>query len=152
MNTEPTTAPIPIACDMTDAPDTVEERMAEWVRLFAAAYLGRERANAGIRFRFRADDGIEAWVRDLAAREMACCPFLDLAVTTPEDQVWWDCTVVAGVDDEMTRAILDDLYTMPDTVTDGLAGIEERLSARGLAVTTNTSGIVMQIHHAGNGA
>src|SRR5215217_5034839 len=63
----------PIACDMTDAPDTPEERIAEYDRLFSRTFVGRERTPAGIRFRLRADDGVEAWVRDLAAREQACC-------------------------------------------------------------------------------
>jgi hypothetical protein len=148
MSTEPTTAAIPIACDMTDAPDTAEERMTEWGRLFAAAYIGRERTGDGIRFRFHADDGIEAWVRDLAVRDKACCPFLDITVTTPDDQVWWDATVMAGVDNEIARTVLDDLFTMPDTVADGVAGMTDRLAARGLVTTTNASGTVMQVHHA----
>jgi hypothetical protein len=63
MTTEPAT---PIACDMTDAPDTAEERMAEYGRLFARSLTGRERTAGGIRFRFRAEDGVEAWVRDPA--------------------------------------------------------------------------------------
>jgi len=40
---------IDIACDMTGAPDTPEERMAEYGRLLAAAYAGRERTGDGIR-------------------------------------------------------------------------------------------------------
>ena len=31
----------PIACDMTGAPDTGPERLAEYARLFETAYLGR---------------------------------------------------------------------------------------------------------------
>jgi hypothetical protein len=148
MTTQPTTAPIPIVCDMTGAPDTAEERMAEWGRLFAAAYVGRERVAEGIQFRFRADDGIEAWVRDLAMRDKACCPFLDFTVTTPGDQVWWDCTVAAGVDDQIARSMLDDLYTMPDTVTDGVAGMEERYAAQGFTMTTKATGTILELQQA----
>ena len=46
----------PIVCDMTDASDTAEERMAEYGRLFAQALTGRERTDQGVRLRFRADD------------------------------------------------------------------------------------------------
>jgi hypothetical protein len=140
----------PIACDMTDAPDTAEERMAEYGRLFAQALTGRERTDEGVRLRFRADDGVEAWVRDLAAREKACCPFFDFAVSTTGGEVWWDVSVVDGVvDDDMARTIVDEFYKAPDTVADGVAGMVDRLGQRGLVVVTNTSGTLMQVHHAG---
>src|SRR5690348_13208400 len=78
---------IPIACDLSEAPDTGPQRMAEYQRLFTTAFVGRERTAGGIRFRLRADDGVEAWVRDLAAREKACCPFFDFDVTTADGEV-----------------------------------------------------------------
>ena len=126
MSTDPSTATTPIVCDMTGAPDTGEERMAEWGRLLAAAYVGRERTDRGVRWRLRADDGIEAWVRDLAAREKACCPFLDYTVTTARGEVRWDMTLAAGtvVDDTMHRMLMDELYAMPDTIGDGVAGFQ----------------------------
>jgi hypothetical protein len=133
---------------MTDAPDTAEERMAEYGRLFAAAYTGRERTGEGIRWRFRADEGIEAWVRDLVAREEACCPFLAIAVTVADGEVRWDAGLANGVDDDIARTILDDFYHLPDTIGDGLAGMEARLNERGLAVSRNASGTVMQVQHA----
>jgi hypothetical protein len=99
----------PIACDMTDATDTLEQRMAEWRRLIAATYTGRERTGpTGIRLRFRAS--AEAWVRDLAAREKACCPFFTFVVTTTDGEVRWDISVP---EDETARTILDDLYALP---------------------------------------
>jgi hypothetical protein len=150
MTTEPATTTAvatPIVCDMTGAPDTAEERMAEYGRLFAQALTGRARTAAGIRFRFRAGDGVEAWVRDLAAREKACCPFLDFTVTTADGQVCWDVGVDAtAVDHDMVRTILDEFYNMPDTAGAGVAGMEERLNEQGLAVTRNASGTVMEIH------
>jgi hypothetical protein len=135
----------PIACDMTNAPDTVEDRMAEWGRLIAAAYTGRERTDAGIRLRFRADDGVEAWIRDLAAREKACCPFFDFGVSdTGDGEVWWDISVI---DDDVARAVLDDVYGIPDTIGDGLSGMEERLRAGGLTVVR--TGAVMEVRRPG---
>jgi hypothetical protein len=131
---------IDIACDMTGAPDTPEERMAEYGRLLAAAYAGRERTGDGIRLRFRATDGIETWVRDLAAREKACCPFFDFAVTVADGEVRWDATVV---DDDIARAILDEFYRLPETACAGLPGLEDRLADRGLAVTRD--GAVMTV-------
>jgi hypothetical protein len=150
MTTESATAATPIGCDMTNAPDTAEERMAEYGHLFAQSLTGRERTDAGgVRLRFRADDGVEAWVRDLAAREKACCPFFDFAVTTVDGEVWWDASVV---DDDIARIILDELYTLPETVGAGVAGMAERLDERGLAVTRNASGTVTQVHRAATDA
>lgn len=105
-----------IVCDMTDAPDTAAERLAEYERLFTTALTGRERIDDGIRFRFRADPGLEEWVRDLAAREKACCAFFTFGVARHDGEVWWDASVV---DDDMARQVLDDLFRLPDTVADG---------------------------------
>ncbi len=102
-----------IVCDMSNAPDTEEERLAEYRRLFAEALAGRERVGAGIRFRFHAEAGVEEWVRDLAAREKACCAFFDFTVTTEGAEVWWDGTVP-----EEARPILDEFYALPDTLTE----------------------------------
>jgi hypothetical protein len=119
----------PIVCDMTDAPDTDADRMAEYRRLFAAALAGRERTEQGIRFRFRAEEGVEVWVRDLAAREKACCGFFAFDVTRSGAEVWWDAAVI---DDENARLILEEFYSLPDTVAEGSEGWEDRLAAKGL--------------------
>ena len=149
MTSGPATAATPIVCDMTNAPDTAEERMAEYGRLFAQSLTGRERTDEGVRLRFRADKGVEAWVRDLAAREKACCRFFDFAVTAVDGEVWWDASVLDG---DIARTILDEFYNLPETVSAGVAGLEDRLSERGLAVTRNASGTVMQVHSAATGA
>lgn len=124
-------ATTPIVCDMTTASDNVGQRMLEYQRLFAQALLGRERTADGVRFRLRAADGVEAWVRDLAAREKACCGFFDFRVTTDGDQVCWDATVI---DDDIARAILEEFYNLPDTVTDGADDVEPRFTQRGLRI------------------
>jgi hypothetical protein len=121
----------PIACDMTNARDTGPERMQEYGRLFAQHLVGRERTGTGIRFRLRADDGVQDWVRDLAAREKACCPFFDFEISTDGGQVLWDASVV---DDDVARAILDEFYDLPDRVGNGVGGLEERLTAKGLQI------------------
>ena len=137
-----------IACDMTDAPDTAEERMAEYARLFAQALAGRDRTGAGVRLRFRADEGIEAWVRDLAVREKACCPFYNFAVSTTGGEVWWDISLVDGVADgeeHTARTLLDTYYSAPDYAAEGVAGMMRWLAGEGFAVATNESGMVMQL-------
>ena len=122
----------PIACDMTTAPDTPEERMAEYARLFSQTFVGRERTSTGIRFRLRADDGVEAWVRDLAAREKACCPFFDFTIATVGAEVQWDLWVV---DDDTARAVLDEFYDVPETAEGGAQRMMDRLSGLGFEVT-----------------
>jgi hypothetical protein len=125
------TAPTPIACDMTSATDTAAERMMEYRRLFTRALVGRERTAEGIRLRFRAGDGIEAWVRDLAAREKACCPFFNYHIDTKGEEVHWNASVI---DDAIARAVLDEFYTLPDTVADGVEALEDRFRASGLQI------------------
>jgi hypothetical protein len=101
----------PIACDMSGAADTLDERLAEYRRLFSAALIARERNGTGIRFRFRLEGGVEAWVRDLAAREVACCPFFTFVVAPHADELWWDASVP---DDDAAVAMLDLLYRLAD--------------------------------------
>jgi len=144
-----TTAATPIVCDMTTAPDTGPERMLEYQRLFAQALIGRERTADGIRFRLRADAGVEPWVRDLAAREKACCAFFDFRISTEGDEVRWDASVV---DDDIARDILDEFYELPDTFADGVEGLESRLRERGLQITANPAGTVTDVRHAGGAA
>jgi hypothetical protein len=131
-----------IACDMTNAPDTPEERMAEYGRLFGQHLLGRERTAEGIRFRLRGDDGVQEWVRDLSAREKACCPFADFTVATVDGEVRWDITVV---DDDTARAVLDEFYNVPENAADGIRGMERRLIDLGFTITTNDTGTVTEL-------
>ena len=137
--TDHTSAPAtpPIVCDMTDAPDTTTERLAEYERLYTEALIGRERTDDGIRFRFRARPGLEERVRDLAAREKACCAFFSFAISVHGDEVWWDSSVV---DDPLARQILDEMYHLPDTITDGATALFERFSDQGLQVMINDGG------------
>ena len=103
--------PVPIVCDMSNAPDTPEERLAEYRQLFATALVSRERTPTRIRFRFAADAGVLEHVQALAAKEKQCCPFFDFAVAVDGDEVVWDASVV---DDPVAREILEDLYRLPD--------------------------------------
>jgi hypothetical protein len=139
-------ASTPIVCDMTDAPDTSQERLAEYQRLFTQALIGRERTPDGIRFRFRAEHGIEAWVRDLAAREKACCAFFAFTITTKGDEVLWDAAVT---DNGIARAILDEFYVLPDTVVESLDGLRERFAQQGLDLNSTPAGTVHHLQHAG---
>jgi hypothetical protein len=145
----------PIVCDMTTATDTEEERLAEYGRLFAQALAGKERTAEGIRFRFRAQPGVEKWVRDLAAREKACCAFYVYTVAVAGDEVVWDCAVP---DDDMARAILEEFYALPDTLAEGSAAgmdtLRERFARHGLAIISDPAGTVhtVQRHDAGSAA
>jgi hypothetical protein len=121
----------PIVCDMTDAPDTATERFLEYQQLFRDSLIGRERVGESIRFRFRADPGVEEHVRDLAAREKSCCGFFDFTVTAVDDEVHWDATVV---DDPLARQILDEFYDFPTAIAAGLPAVREQYTAAGLQV------------------
>jgi hypothetical protein len=103
----------PVVCDMSAAPDTPVQRAREYRRLFSRALTGRERSEAGIRFRFRADPGVAEWVRDLAEREKACCAFFTFTVTDNDREVWWEASVI---DDESARRVLAEFYRLPETL------------------------------------
>ena len=100
----------------------------------------------GVRLRFRADEGIEAWVRDLAVREKACCPFYNFAVSATGGEVCWEISLVDGVaDDEHTaRTLLDTYFYAPDYAADGVEGMTRWLAGEGFAVTPTESGMVMR--------
>lgn len=122
----------PIVCDMTNAQDTEAERLAEYAQLFARALISRTRTRDGVRFRFRADEGIEAWVRNLAAREKACCAFFTFTVTGNEAEIVWQASVP---DNDIAIALLDEFYALPETAAAGVEALEHRLDRRGLRVT-----------------
>ena len=53
-------------------------------------------------------------MRDLAAREKACCAFFDFDITRHDDAVLWDARVV---DDDLARQVLEELYLLPGAET-----------------------------------
>lgn len=123
-----------IVCDMTNAPDTEDERLDEYRRLFATALMGREKNGDRFRWRFRDDEGIEPWVRDLAAREQACCAFFSFTVTRSGGEVRLDGTVV---DDDAARAVMEEFYNLPETLAEREitpVTLDERFTRHGLQV------------------
>ena len=84
-----------------------------------------------VRFRFRADAGVEAWVRDLMAREHRCCGFFEFSVRVEDGDVVWDATVG---DDDAARAMLDEWARLPETVAGGTDAVRDRWTDRGLDV------------------
>jgi hypothetical protein len=89
----------PIACDMSTAEDTADERLAEYARLFERALVRRARDEDGVVLVFRADDGIRETVEELARRESICCPFLEYRVETAGGEVTYTITgPLAGTD------------------------------------------------------
>lgn len=121
----------PIVCDMTDAPDTTAERIARYETLFTQALVGRERTDDGIRFRLRADPWVEEEATELAALDKACCAFFTFTITRHGDEIWWATSVP---DDDIARAILDEYYNLPDTVTQGTDALFERFNDAGMDV------------------
>ena len=63
---------------------------------------------------------------------------------TAGEEVLWDATVV---DDDIARAILDEFYALPDTVADGVEGLENRLTERGLRIVADPAGTVTEVQH-----
>jgi hypothetical protein len=99
---------VPVACTLDR--DAFEGRLGEFAALFESALVGREESDDGIRFRFANREGVEALVRDLAARELQCCSFFRFSISVHADEVWWE----AAVDDPDARPILADFLALPD--------------------------------------
>ena len=118
----------PVACDMSAADDTPAERLAEYGQLFTRALIGRERSDLRCVFRFADKPGVRDWVRDLAAREAACCPFIGYEIAATDGMLTW---TTSGADLPAVRAMLDEFYAAPDWVTQGPEAVALRLEDRG---------------------
>jgi hypothetical protein len=111
----PARADAPIACDMSTASDTPDERLAQYGRLFERALVRRDRHHHSIVFAFRATPGTRAQVEDLARREAACCPFLDYRVEATGDEVSYTITNPStGLERADADVTLDAFYALPD--------------------------------------
>ena len=118
----------PIACDMSDAPDTLAERLAEYRRLFEHALIGRESTQTATTFRFAARPGVREWVCDLARREAACCSFLAYEIDQEGEEIVWTTTGGLGAPE---MAILDEFLTGAAAPNESSAALAEHLEARG---------------------
>jgi len=96
-----------IVCTLTD--DDARGRFDEYARLLAAACSGRERTAAGMRWFLRSEPGVAEWARDLAARENACCAFLDVVVSESGDRLVWD---MSTSEDPIAQAVVDVFYEL----------------------------------------
>ena len=123
----------PIACDMTGAADTPQERIAEYGRLFSHALIARDRGSDSLEFRFSPKAGVAEWVADLARREAACCPFFSYRVVEEGGSIVWRTSSDAGAE---AQAMLDEFHDLPEHCSDGLDGYLERLAQRGVAITS----------------
>lgn len=123
-----------VACDMTGASDTPEERVAEYGRLFAHALVARGRTRDGVVFTFATKPGVADWIVDLVRRESACCPFFAYTVEGRGAQIVWTTSTDVG---PVGQAILDEFFAGPDRFDDGFAGLIARLAERDVNVVTD---------------
>jgi hypothetical protein len=120
----------PIACDMSTAEDTPDERLREYGQLFERALLRRERRADAVVFVFRADSEARRAVADLARREAACCPFLDYRIETHNAELIWNISKPHATDERAAvDATLDAFYALPDHAGPEFAGSLGRLAA-----------------------
>ena len=122
-----TTLPTPIVCDMTDAPDTAVERLAEYQtssppRSSDANAPPRASASGSRR------TGLETGPRPRRPRE-GLLRVLHLHHHVHGDEIWWDSSVV---DDDIARQILDQLYHLPETAGEGVDTLFQRFADDGL--------------------
>lgn len=100
----------PIACSLDGRGQAA--RAAEFRSAFADL-LRTEMLADGFRWVFAAKAGLEATLRDLAAREHDCCRFFDFRVFPQEGTIVWEAKASpAG------RAVLDELMRLPETLAE----------------------------------
>lgn len=138
MNDEPLTflaiPGAPIACDMSGATDTADERIHEYGRLFGHALVDRNRREDAVEFKFAAKAGVHEWVADLAAREARCCPMLTYRVSNDGQHVRYE--IILGAEHSSNpelQASLDEIYALPERHTDGARGFYDRLAPHGVS-------------------
>ena len=117
----------PVACDLTEAEDTLAQRLAEYRRLFEHALLGRESTATATTFRLADRPGVREWVLDLVRREAACCPFLSYTVDQVDGELVW--TVSGGVG-AAEMSMLDELLAEPASATETSDDVAQRLMDR----------------------
>ena len=78
----------PVVCTLEEEARPVRE--AEFRDLLSESLIASERIERGLRLRFRADEGVEDKVRDLARREKECCAFFEFHVVCEGDRVRLD--------------------------------------------------------------
>ena len=131
----------PIACDLTTAEDTAEERLADYQRQFERALLRRERREDSVVFAFRADGRTREALHDLARREAACCPFLDYRVEAIGDEVIWTTrNRLTGSDRDSVDVFLYVLYALPDHTGSDMNGFLGRLADAGVEMVAVENG------------
>jgi hypothetical protein len=124
-----------IACDMSTAVDTPDQRLDAYSALFADALVRRDRADGSVVLAFRAGPDVRATVEDLVRREAACCPFVDYRVEDAGDEIVWTTTNPAsGEERASVEVMLDAFHELPNQAGATLDGFFERLAARGVEV------------------
>ena len=127
----PARSDAPIACDMSTAHDTPEERLAEYRELFERALLGRERRDDAVVLTFGVD--AQEQVVNLARREHACCPFVDSRVELAGRQLVWTTTnTVHGEHRAAVDVMLDAFHDLPEHAGSDIDGYLDRLAERGV--------------------
>jgi hypothetical protein len=105
--------------------------------------VGRERTSAELTYRFETQPGVYEWIRDLSRREAACCPFFVYTIsTTDSGEITW---LIATDGDPVAESILDEMYRLPDIITDGFPGLLRQLDTIGLTVATSDDGQVTSV-------
>lgn len=119
----------PVACEMSAATDTADERLEEYRQLFARALLQVERRTGAVEFRFAAKPGIREWCIDLATREAACCPFLGYHLIADSEAITWTTSGDEHV--EAVRAFLDMFQNAPAEFLKAPGALAGALEERG---------------------
>jgi hypothetical protein len=84
------------------------QRTADFRALFAGGIVERQRSSSGVRWTLRAEPGVEAESRRLAALEERCCDGITFGIRRDEEVVHWEITGPRAA-----AATIDVLFDLP---------------------------------------
>jgi len=119
----------PVAC-------TIEKGgMAKRVEDFREAFgmlVSSRRTPHGFSWVFRDDPGFEAVLRDLAAREHACCQFLAFTISREDGHLVWE---VDGTPE--AAGAVEVFYALPQTIHQDVEQLKREAERAGLPCTND---------------
>jgi hypothetical protein len=128
----PAGADTPIACtaDLRNE-KAVQEHIDDYRSVFSRL-AHSERMPNGFRWTFRAEEGLEARLRELAQREHECCRFFSFELSSDRDRITWTVTA-----DERAQSVVDEFFRLPERLRSGhdLKALKNEAEAAGLAFT-----------------
>jgi hypothetical protein len=128
----PGAADASVACTADLRNEKAVQKHLDDYRAVFGGLVHSERIPNGFRWTFRAEEGLEARLRELAQREHACCGFFGFELSSDRDRTTWTVTA-----DERAQSVVDEFFRLPERLRSGhdLEELKNEAEAAGLTFT-----------------